>query len=577
MKKEKVIKFLANTCFLIPGNVKSPKSWFLSFLSVLSLVGLALAILSCFLEFLGTEKLLRSGTNNGTLLKHFKHTPFRPVAFCIKSHDTNTDTNGQTEGSPVTEILEENGPPEDGPPPRQPEVLEDIVNTSYRILIFAVNIVLRLFLWTSFPSIIEILGSLFTLNDGQSEVKNNALSRIWYDGVQKWSSSEKTYLVVLMISQLLRELDLILQFQWSLSRVGLNSVYIPCIIFQAAMEQAKVLFARELVLEIMTFILLVVLKTFVNALWTVAGKSEEVEDIIEMGSKLGGNEKGKQSKEFLFAKAQAILLNSEKSMGSADGNFILPGGVAPLHEQLRLGSGYEENSDLSIIFRAPQHGSNNGKSFERRVTVETIYSKMNFIVNMYFDLMAVWEKSSKITGFVTLVLFCELTTTFCLNTYITLDAAMTFGLLSGLGSCGIMRAILIVMKLVFVCNTAQELRDMTQVLIDRILKLKLKLLSLPKEMYRKESLKSNNMNSMNMNNTSTNSSPVNCERCRGLGSFLSEMVSYIRSHPFELSALGYFSVSRSSLTTITGVIVTYLVVLVQFQSYASSTSTSTTT
>lgn len=126
-------------------------------------------------------------------------------------------------------------------------------------------------------------------------------------------------------------------------------------------------------------------------------------------------------------------------------------------------------------------------------------------------------------------------------------------------------------------------------LIDYILKLKLNLLSLPTNV---QPGKANF--SFGMHSTASSQ----CERCRGLGSFLSEMVSYIRKHPFELSALGYFTVSRSTLTTvkkrimenlfvilltshllnfitalqITGVIVTYLVVLIQFQSYASSSS-----
>lgn len=78
-------------------------------------------------------------------------------------------------------------------------------------------------------------------------------------------------------------------------------------------------------------------------------------------------------------------------------------------------------------------------------------------------------------------------------------------------------------------------------LIDYILKLKLNLLSLPTNV---EPGKANF--SFGMHSTATSQ----CERCRGLGSFLSEMVSYIRKHPFELSALGYFTVSRSTLTTV---------------------------
>ncbi|XP_035705492.1 uncharacterized protein LOC110863610 isoform X2 [Folsomia candida] len=164
---------------------------------------------------------------------------------------------------------------------------------------------------------------------------------------------------------------------------------------------------------------------------------------------------------------------------------------------------------------------------------DPIRGEMERLLHSYFDMVAVWGHVADCTGFLTLVIFTEHTLSFCLNIFMIIATLSRFGMQANF-FVSVTTASIIISKMICVAYMAQRLPDATTKLADRVQELS----------WKRKDVVSEEDDDENDN--------------------LTQIIDYVRSHPLTLSGLGYFTVSKATLTSISGVVVTYLVVLVQF-------------
>lgn len=491
MKKETVLKFLSCSCFLLPGNIKCRKVWFLSVISFLSMLTLILVLLAVIGELIGYQKFIPDENLRNTVMT-LKHLPARPIGVCLKPLEKNTTlievevkNNVFVQKVAVgSEHQHGNGTNKTSQAaPRHPmSDLEDIVSTAYRFIVSGTNIAIRIFLWFIFPSLIDQFTNLFfPLTDipekqkvasGDNLAKSNLMTPRWYEASQTWNTEEKVFLLTIGLSLLQREVLFFYQFYVSISNTGLELLSIPCVLLQVVTEQIKVILAGETVTEVVAFFLIVIMKTFTKVIAQIAGGEGDEDNGLEYNDAANivgffrdeiGNAKHlatqqaklkRQNSDALFVKTRDMLSTSDYHNSGT--GIRKPRGIQTIDEQISdIIGGYYGDPGLEA-----EHKKRSNLYIYESVAATTVYSQIDFVISIYFYLMEVWEKASTFTGFVTLALFCELTTTFCFNTYITLDITMKFGLFSGFGATGLARGIVIISKLVCICNAAQALRDM---------------------------------------------------------------------------------------------------------------------
>lgn len=496
MKKETILKFLAYFCFLLPGTVKSRKRWYLRPLAILSFLAFLFVLHNFIYDFFGYKQFVKDERVKEALMR-LKQLPARAIGLCLKSlHSKETlieikKENGVTvvdkvaveyNGSTVVIVGGASDQNSQAKLHHPMSDLEDIISSAYRLLIGMENIIIRLFLWYTFPSLVALLTSIFQppsttttqqLNDGEFK-RNGFMCLLWREASRKWSKGETIFLSVIILSQFQREMDYFFHYYTSIKNTGTELLVLPCVITQLIIEQTKILLSRELAMEIVSLFLVVIMRSFVNVLGVIAsgqidhsvndydGQEDyfKAESFAFYGEEIGKGKHfrklGKQASDMLFVKTQAMLMKTgnmekvDRGIGSIDEQIS---GIIGSTKKPSFHDG--EREALAIINRK-KIGERYGES---STDADVIYSQINFIISMYFDLMGIWEQASRFTGVVTLLLFCELTSSFCFNTYIMLDTSMQFGLLSGFGISGLMRGIVIVTKFACVCNAAQSLRD----------------------------------------------------------------------------------------------------------------------
>lgn len=482
MKKETVVKILAHSCFLLPGNILSPKSWFFSFSTIFSLFGLASVIFTCVTEFIFYHQFMRDEKLNGAIMR-LKHIPIRSVAFCLTEkgqleiwNETDSEipsTAVETPHSPTPRGQAHPTPHPTAKPRGQPIFLEQIVLTSYQVLVFAVNVLTRVLTLAFFPTLTKIFANVYNSHEGNSESQNRIMTHMWYRSSQSWSLCEKLYLIVIIMSMIQRLAQSSHLFYFSIVNTGVDKFDVACLLVQIAAELAKLVLSKELVIEVVTFVLLVILKIHVNMISSIISGLSENSDwsdkfiqpnqncLREEITRSTGKVCEDEIPEMIFMKKQVIVLQAQRNAHLDEGILVVPGRLNSVHGPIsrRDNHNYGDHS-VSTVFQSSRKLSDKfGPGLD---AAERIYSRIDFVINIYFDLMTKWESTAKVTGFITLVLFCELTSTFCFNMYITLDASLKFGLLSVFGICGVMRGIVIVTRLASVCNCAQELQDMVR-------------------------------------------------------------------------------------------------------------------
>jgi len=90
---------------------------------------------------------------------------------------------------------------------------------------------------------------------------------------------------------------------------------------------------------------------------------------------------------------------------------------------------------------------------------ETLQEQFAHKVTFYFDTVGIWRRCEFALGSLALVIFLELTTTFCLNTFVGIAAASATGAFNPRTLCSFFRAVIIIGKMICLATLAQTLPD----------------------------------------------------------------------------------------------------------------------